>query len=413
MSLVALSELLGATVRDATGNARGRVREVSVAPQDHPTRVAFLVVRTANGERALRLNSIKAAAGSSVRSTDEASSWSGYSPSDGLLLLKRDLLDQQIIDVHGRKVVRVNDVEIECTPVNGHLLLDVVAVDVGARGAIRRLSKGVVPSFTLRALLERIPPRVIPWQFVDLIETDPARRVKLKIAYEGLSKLHPADIADIVEDLPPAEREAVFETIDEEVAAETLEELEPDVQTSVVESLDKERAADIVEEMDPDAAADLLGDLPEEEAGQILDEMRPEERQEVTQLLEFGEHTAAGRMTTEFVAVAETATVNDAIEALKTFEGSREALATIYLKGPGDRLVGSVPLVKIAISPASAGLSSLNEPYIACAPDTPQSEVAALFDKYNLITLAVVDEHGRVAGIITADDVISMLRRKD
>jgi len=413
MSLVALSELLGATVRDATGNARGRVREVAVAPQDHPTRVAFLVVRTANGERALRLNSIKAAAGSSVRSTDEASSWSGYSPSDGLLLLKRDLLDQQIIDVHGRKVVRVNDVEIECTPVNGHLLLDVVAVDVGARGAIRRLSKGVVPSFTLRALLERIPPRVIPWQFVDLIETDPARRVKLKIAYEGLSKLHPADIADIVEDLPPAEREAVFETIDEEVAAETLEELEPDVQTSVVESLDKERAADIVEEMDPDAAADLLGDLPEEEAGQILDEMRPEERQEVTQLLEFGEHTAAGRMTTEFVAVAETATVNDAIEALKTFEGSREALATIYLKGPGDRLVGSVPLVKIAISPASAGLSSLNEPYIACAPDTPQSEVAALFDKYNLITLAVVDEHGRVAGIITADDVISMLRRKD
>ncbi|HEY7284803.1 MAG TPA: CBS domain-containing protein [Vicinamibacterales bacterium] len=413
MSLVALSELLGATVRDATGSVRGRVREVAVAPQDHPTRVAFLVVRTADGERVLAPGAVKAAARASVRSADEASAWGRYAPSDGVLLLKRDLLDQQIIDVHGRKVVRVNDVEIECTPVNGHLLLDVVAVDVGARGAIRRLSKGVVPSFTLRALLERIPPRVIPWQFVDLIETDPARRVKLKIAYEGLSKLHPADIADIVEDLPPAEREAVFETIDEEVAAETLEELDPDVQVSVVESLDKERAADIVEEMDPDAAADLLGDLPEEQSGQILEEMQPEERQEVTQLLEFEEHTAAGRMTTEFVAVVETATVDDAIEALKTFEGSREALATIYLKGPGDRLVGSVPLVKIAISSPSTALSSLTEPYIACAPDTPQSEVAALFDKYNLITLAVADEHGRIAGIITADDVISMLRRRD
>ena len=413
MSLVALSELLGATVRDATGSVRGRVREVAVAPQDHPTRVAFLVVRTADGERVLAPGAVKAAARASVRSADEASAWGRYAPSDGVLLLRRDLLDQQIIDVHGRKVVRVNDVEIECTPVNGHLLLDVVAVDVGARGAIRRLSKGVVPSFTLRALLERIPPRVIPWQFVDLIETDPARRVKLKIAYEGLSKLHPADIADIVEDLPPAEREAVFETIDEEVAAETLEELDPDVQVSVVESLDKERAADIVEEMDPDAAADLLGDLPEEQSGQILEEMQPEERQEVTQLLEFEEHTAAGRMTTEFVAVVETATVDDAIDALKTFEGSREALATIYLKGPGDRLVGSVPLVKIAISSPSTALSSLTEPYIACAPDTPQSEVAALFDKYNLITLAVADEHGRMAGIITADDVISMLRRRD
>jgi magnesium transporter len=412
MSLVALSELLGATVRDASGTVRGRVREIAVAPQDHPTRIAYLVVKTADGERMLSPDALKSA-GASVRAASDMSAWTRYTPSDGVLLLKRDLLDQQIIDVHGRKVVRVNDVELECTPVNSHLLLNVVAVDVGARGAIRRLSKGVVPSFTLRALLERIPPRVIPWQFVDLIETDPARRVKLKIAYEGLSKLHPADIADIVEDLPPAEREAVFETISEEVAAETLEELDPDVQKSVVESLDKDRAADIVEEMDPDAAADLLGELREEDSGEILKEMDPEERQEVTQLLEFSEHTAAGRMTTEFVAVAETAVVDDAIDALKSFEGSREALATIYLTGPGHRLVGAVPLVTIAISSPSAALGALSEPYVACARDTPESEVAALFDKYNLITLAVVDEHGRIAGIITADDVISMLRRHD
>ena len=213
-------------------------------------------------------------------------------------------------------------------------------MDVGARGAIRRLAKGVVPSFTLRALLEKIPPRVIPWQFVDLLETDPARRVKLKIAYEGLSKMHPADIADIVEDLPPAEQKAVFETLDEEVAAEALEEIDPDVQVSIVESLDSNRAADIVEEMDPDAAADLLGDLPEDRSGEILKEMEPEERQEVTQLLEFGEHTAAGRMTTEYIAVPETGVVDDAIEALRQFEGSREAVATIYLTGAGTQLVG-------------------------------------------------------------------------
>jgi Mg/Co/Ni transporter MgtE len=286
-------------------------------------------------------------------------------------------------------------------------------VDVGARGAIRRLTKGIVPSFTLRTLLARIPPRVIPWAYVDLLETDPARRVKLKIVYEGLSKLHPADIASIVEDLPPAEREAVFETLDEEVAAEALEEIDPKVQVSIVESLDSDRAADIVEEMDPDAAADLLGDLQAEHSGEILKEMQPEERDEVTQLLEFGEYTAAGRMTTEYIAVPDTARVDDAIEALKRFEGGREALATIYLIGPNQTLTGAVALVRIATSLPGDRLADLSEPSVSCAPDTPQDEVAALFDKYNLITLAVVDEHGRLAGIITADDVITMLRHRD
>jgi CBS domain-containing protein/sporulation protein YlmC with PRC-barrel domain len=412
MSVVALSELLGATVRDATGAVRGRVREIAVAPQDHPTRIAFLIVKTSDGERVLAPDAITSA-GASVRAGTDMSQWERFTPSDGLLLLKRDLLDQQIIDIHGRKVVRVNDVELESTPINSHLLLNILAVDVGARGAIRRLSKGVVPAFTLRALLEKIPPRVIPWQFVDLLETDPARRVKLKIAYKGLAQLHPADIADIVEDLPPAEREAVFETIDEEVAAETLEELDPDVKISIVESLDNDRAADILEEMDPDAAADLLGDLTEKQSDEILKEMEPEERREVTQLLEFGEHTAAGRMTTEFVSVPETGVVDDAIEALKAFEGSHEALATIYLTGAGHKLVGAVPLVMIAISSPAVQLSQLSEPYRACAPDTPENEVAALFDKYNLLTLAVVDEHGRISGIITADDVITMLRHRD
>jgi magnesium transporter len=412
MSIVALSELLGATVRDASGTVRGRVREIAVTPQDHPTRIAYLIVKTANGDRMLPAEALRSC-GVTVRAVDDAAGWERFSPSDGVLLLKRDLLDQQIIDVHGRKVVRVNDVELDSTPVNSHLFLRVVAVDVGARGAIRRLVKGMVPAFTLRALLERIPPRVIPWQYIDLLETDPARRVKLKIAYEGLSRLHPADIADIVEDLPPAEREAVFETIDEEVAAEALEEIDPDIQVSIVESLDNNRAADIVEEMDPDAAADLLGDLPEHRSGAILQEMEPQERQEVTQLLEFHEHTAAGRMTTEFLAVPAEAVVDDAIEALKRFEGGYEALATIYLTGPGQKLVGAVPLVKIATSSPAIQLSQLTEAVVSCMPDTPQNDVAALFDKYNLLTLAVVDEHGRLAGIITADDVITMLRHRD
>jgi magnesium transporter len=171
MSLVALSELLGASVRDASGAVKGRVREIAVAPQDHPTRIAFLIVRTASGDRTLPADAVRAVAGASVRAATELVSWLPYAVSDRALLLKRDLLDRQIIDVHGRKVVRVNDVEIDSTPVNSHVVLNLMAVDVGTRGAIRRLAKGLVPSFTLRALLDRIPPRVIPWQFVDLIES--------------------------------------------------------------------------------------------------------------------------------------------------------------------------------------------------------------------------------------------------
>ena len=308
MSLVTLSELLGAAVRSAVRSVD--VSEIAVAPRI--IRPASPSDRQDAGRRADAAP--RSNPGATVRSGQDSSDWETCVASDGVLLLKRDLLDQRIIDVHGRKVVRVNDVEFDSTPLNSHVTLTIVSVDVGARGAIRRLAKGVVPSFTLRALLDKIPPRVIPWQYVDLLETDPARRVKLKIAYEGLSRLHPADIADIVEDLPHAEREAVFETIDEEVAAEALEEIDPHIQVSIVESLDSNRAADIVEEMDPDAAADLLGDLSEARSGAILKEMQPEERLEVTQLLEFGEHTAAGRMTTEFIALSETAVVDDAMK---------------------------------------------------------------------------------------------------
>ncbi len=413
MPLVALSELLGATVRDAAGTVCGKVRDVAVAPQEHPTRVAYLIVRTPDGERVVTAHHVRSW-GHIVRITSAPAGWEPYTPSDGVLLLKRDLLDQQIIDVHGRKVVRVNDVELESTPVNSHVDLDVKSVNVGARGAIRRLGQGVIPARTLRALVEKIPAHVIPWQYVNLLETDPARRVKLKISYEGLSRLHPAEIADIIEDLAPADQKSVFETIDEEVAAEALEEVDPDVQVSIVESLDSTRAADIVEEMDPDAAADLLGDLPEERSGEILQQMAPEERQEVSELLAFEENTAAGRMTTELLALPAEATVADAVEAMKTFEGGYEALATLFLRDGSNHLLGAVPLVRIATSPATTPLASLAfDQLVSCPTDATDDEVVALFDKYNLMTLPVVDEHDRLAGIITADDIISLLRHRD
>jgi Mg/Co/Ni transporter MgtE len=275
------------------------------------------------------------------------------------------------------------------------------------------LLKGVVPLPALRALLRKIPPRTIPWEFVDLIETDPARRVKLKISHERLARLHPADIADIVENLAPDEREAVFETLDEGVAAEALEEVDPKVKKAIVESLDSDRAAEIVEEMEPDAAADLLADLPEERTSEILLEMKPEERREMVELLEFGEKTAAGRMNTEYLAVNQDATVHDAIETLRRFEGGVETVSTIYLVDEEGRLTGAVPLAKLVLARPETPLKSLTqEPLIFTNSNAKEKDFAELFDKYNLLTLPVVDDNKKLTGVITSDDIISLLRAK-
>ena len=411
MSTITLTELLGSPVIEASGAHCGRVREVALTPAEDRNHVSTLIVRTKKGDRLLPFSAVSSLNGG-VRASSPVSDWSPPE-AEGLFLLERDLLDQQIIDVHGRKVVRVNDVDMHPETGNGRVQLKIGSVDVGPRGAIRRLLKGVVPMVALKLLLQRIPPRLIPWEFVDLIETDPARRVKLKISHERLAKLHPADIADIVEELAPDEREAVFETLDQEVAAEALEEVEPKVQKAIVESLDSDRAAEIVEEMNPDAAADLLADLPEERTSQILQEMEPEGREEMAELLEFGENTAAGRMNTEYLAVDADATVNDAIEALRNFEGGVESVSTIYLVDAQGKLSGAVPLAKLVLAKSDDKLSTLTQdPLISCHAGCREKEVAALFDKYNLVTLPVTDDGGKLTGVITSDDIISLLRAK-
>jgi magnesium transporter len=428
MTTLALSELLGATVYDPSG-ASGSVREVTLAPQEDRSRVSSLIVKTKSGNRVLPLASVSAINGG-IRATTAAADWPLANGNEGLFLLERDLLDQQVIDVNGRKVVRVNDVDLQVDgpkdssnekdnnkgkekDASTHPVLRVHSVDVGARGAVRRLLQGIAPKSALHALLGRIPPRLIPWDFVDVIETDPARRVKLKISYDGLAKMHPADIADIVEDLAPDERQAVFQTLDEETAAEALEEVSPRVQKAIVESLDSGRAADIVEEMDPDAAADLLGDLPQERSEQILTQMEPEAQQDVVELLEHHEETAAGRMTTDFLALPVAATVQNAIDSLREFEGGVEALSTIYLVDSHGTLVAAVPLARLVLAqPSTPMLSLVQEPLILAHEGVEENEVAELFDKYNLQTLPVVNEHNRLTGVITSDDVISMLRAK-
>jgi magnesium transporter len=411
-SRVSLTAMLGTPVTDAQGVVRGRLKDVAVATGAEAGRVAGLVLKTRQGLQIVPSNQVM----ETPAGTLELRSPSALRPLNGdenYLFLQQDLIDRQIIDIHGRKVVRVNDVDLEWLGHGSVHLLRVSEVEVGLRGAVQRVFKGLLPRHTLESLSRRFASRGIPWQFVDVIEVDPARRVKLKIEHERLAGMHPSELAEILADLAPAEREAIFNALDEEVAAETLEEVEPKLQKALLEGMDEERIADIVEEMDPGAAADLLSELSDERSEAILEEMEPDERHEVEELLEFHEDSAAGRMTTDYVSVPADATVSDAVEALRVFDGDAESVTEIYLLDAADILRGAVPLARMVVALPGSRLSVLAEARVrSCPADMHQSDVAELFDKYNLHSLPVVDAKGKMVGVIHSDQVISFLLEK-
>jgi sporulation protein YlmC with PRC-barrel domain/flagellar motility protein MotE (MotC chaperone) len=409
---VSLTALLGTPVTDAHGQLRGKLKDIVVTTGPDGGRVAGIALKTRSGLSIVPSQEVM----ETPAGTLELRSAEALAPlkDDGShLFLQRDLVDRQIIDINGRKVVRVNDVDLEWTDQGAVHHLRVAEVEVGLRGAFRRVFKGVLPRARLESISRRFSARSIPWQFVDVIEPDPARRVKLRIEHERLAGIHPSELADILEDLAPAEREAVFTSLNQEVAAETLEEVEPRLQKALLEKLDEERIADIVEEMDPGAAADLLSELSEEKSDAILEEMEPEERQEVEELLEFDEDSAAGCMTTEFVYLGVDATVAQAVQALRSFDGDPESVTEVFLLDEKRMLRGAIPLARLVMAQPDSHLSVLAEPrVISCPPDMKQNELAEMFDKYNLHALPVVDSQGRMVGVVQAERVISFLREK-
>ena len=411
-NLLFFTELMGMPVLDLKGRRIGRVKDAALVPLDHASRIDRYLVGGGDAWLSVRHDQIAAIGRETgIRLSDEV--LVPYHEDDCILRIARDLLDQQIIDVTGRKVVRVNDVTMEIRHEAGRSALHVVEVDIGLRSVLRRLLQGILPTGWIRWLLAPIPPSSIRWELCNVIESDPLRRLRLAISYERLEELHPADLADIVEDLSPAEREAIFETIDSEVAADTLSEIEPKMQASILESLEPEKAADIVEEMAPDEAADALSELHDDTSEEILGEMEAESKTEVEELLEFEEDTAGGMMNTEYVALPEAATVADALEALRANEDLLEQLNTIFLVDAAERLVASIPLARLFVAPADAKLIEMaSDPLIQAAVGKSQNRVVEQFDKYNLLTMPVVDKEGKLAGVITADDIISVLRQK-
>jgi sporulation protein YlmC with PRC-barrel domain len=406
------TELTRMPVFDMKGRRIGRVRDAALVPMVHYARVDRLLLAGSDAWLTVRFDQIQSIQiDRGITLSDEQ--LTPYHDDESMLRIGRDLLDQQIIDVTGRKVVRVNDVTFEIRSEDGRDTLTVVEVDVGIRSIFRRMLEGVIPAPWIRRMQDPIPPNSIKWDLCNVVEPDPLRRLRLNISYEKLEKMHPADLADIVEDLGPAEREAIFETIDSEVAADALSEIDPRMQASILEALEPEKAADIVEEMDPDEAADVLAELEDETSEEILGEMESEPKTDVQELLEFEEDTAGGMMNTDYVALPDGASALDAMAALRSSEDLLESLNTLFLIDAEERPTASVPLARLFVAQAGALLKDLaSETLITVPVDERQERVTELFDKYNLMTLPVVDEDGKLTGVITADDVISVLRNR-
>ena len=409
--MIYFTEIQNLPAYDVKGSYLGRVIDLGIDPNQNSLRVAAYLVEAPNRKPLyIAREQMQSITVRSAQTTVTRAEIRNNKPFGDLLRVRKDVLDQQVIDVDHRKVVRVNDVDLEIQPTGGHTELRVLAVNVGLAAAVRRLLQGITAKHTSRKICSFIPSKTIRWEFVNLIEPDASRRLQLRISYERLARLHPADIADILEELSRDEQRSVIEALDHGTAAQAISEIPTEMQAQLLQSIPVEKAADIVEEMAPDEAADLLQELPSETSARLLAGMEAQGAQEVKDLLGFEEDTAGALMTTHYIALDVKAAVEDVIEAMKEFEGSLESIHSVYLLDQAEHLAGSVPLARILLAPARTPLRALSREDLHSVPtETDARSVIDLFRKYNLQALPVVDDKQQVVGLVTADDVLDLV----
>jgi magnesium transporter len=408
--IVYWTELIGLKVYDLKGRGIGTLRDAALVPLIDPVRVDRFLVGAGPAWLSIRYDQVKTIGPDGIRLQDEL--LTPYHSDEYMLRMVRDLLDQQIIDAQGQKVVRINDITFLKERENGNDVLHILEIDIGLRSIVRRVLRGIVSPSIIRAVQNRIPPHSIRWEFCNMLEADPQRRVRLNISNKLLEKMHPADLADIVENLGHEDRVSIFNSVTAERAAELLSEVDPDIQSSIIESLGTDKAAAILEEMQPSEAADVLNELGEEQSEQILEEMEQADKEEVEELLEFRDDTAGGLMDPGFIALPEASTVAQAMEELKKHEEPLENLHDIFLVDDENRLRATVPLAKLLFAAGDTPLKEFAiDPLLSVQPDEKQDRVAEVFDKYNLLTLPVVSDTKELLGVITVDDVVALLRQ--
>jgi CBS domain-containing protein/sporulation protein YlmC with PRC-barrel domain len=400
-----VSEILKKPVLDPKGEELGRVKDLIVVKGEPLPKVSVIII-----EKKKRLFNIpwtdlnifnKRIISIKIYSKD----LQPYELSEKDLLIVRDILDKQIVDVNGAKVVRVNDVKLEGFKSEAVL----IAVDVGMRGIMRRLGVERGGEDLLKIFKKHLSYNLISWNYLQPLEPK-LTKISLTVPRQMVSELHPADIAEIISQVSHKEGATFFKDLDIETAAEALSELQPDVQAAIITGMDAEKAADIIEEMPPDEAADVLSDLPVDKAKEILEHIEKEEAEDIQELLSHEEDTAGGLMTNEFIAYPPEATVREAIDRFKKDAEEVETVYYIYVTDADEKLIGVISLRELLLANLNTKLSDIMETKIkTVTPDTDEDEVAEIISKYNLVALPVVDSEDVLLGIVTIDDILDRI----
>lgn len=402
-----LSDLIGKKVVDAQGAVLGKVSDLVIATGEPYPPVESLEVRSRTARVELSWSAVAALDGD-VRLRPEARpAPPPETPVPDRIRLAGEILDRQIVDIGGAKLVRVNDLHL----LEAKGALRVAHVDVGLRGLVRRLGWQRVVDAAVRVLKPGAPylkkESFLSWKLVQPIESAPGR-VRIEVTQKALASLHPADLAEILEDLDRHQREILFGRLDVETAAEALEEAPPQVATELLEAVPPEKAADILEEMAPDEAADALSELPGETRQELLQAMERPEAAEVRELLEYAPRSAGGLMTPELVELRPEATVADGLAEVRRRADELPLVYEVFVVDADGVLQGLCTLKDLVAADPAAPLSRImREVPASVTADADLREVARAATKYNLLSVPVVDLTGALMGMVTVDDILA------
>jgi CBS domain-containing protein len=400
-----LSQVLGRPIQDVEGEKVATIKDIVVryGQDDYPP-IVGVMARYLRRDFFIRRVQIAELKESGAKLNIDVLDLRPFTRREGEILLAKDVLDKQLIDIDGKRVVRVNDVQI----IEVGNQWRVTGADVSLQGFLRRL---MPKGFYANRLVE-----VIDWADVGYLATESAAAVRLKSSKDKLSRLHPVEIAQLAETLSPIHRTEIVESLDDEIAADTLEEMSTENQARILEEMDEERAADILEEMSPDDAVDVLGEMDEEKAQELFNLMEDEEKADVAELMPFDKDTAGGLMTTEFVTFPKNLTVSQAIARLREMAETPNMIYYLYIvEEEGSwKISGVISLRSLILADPTYSLSEvMREQFQYAHPNDDAEEVAQTIAEYNLLALPIVDDLGEIAGIVTVDDAMEILLPKN
>jgi CBS domain-containing protein/sporulation protein YlmC with PRC-barrel domain len=393
-----LSSVLNRPLTNAVGQLLGRVRDLTITPGVEFPIVSQVLFERGGTTYAIAWDRVVLFNPRVISVSAGIGELAGHQESEGEIHVRRDILDKQIVDVNGAKIVRVNDLKLG----RHKNELCLMSVDVGFRGLLRRM--GYEKFWGI--FQKDIPAREISWEFVGHLEPN-AARLTLTMAREQMGEMHPADLAHIISRVPRQNIQAVLDTLDDETAGEAIHELEPDLRSRVISELDSERASDILEEMSPDEAADVLGDLTQEKAEELLGLMDAEDAEEIQELLEHEEDCAGGMMNNSFVSIGTDLTVAQALDQVRLQAPEVDTVYYAYVLDAEERPLGVLSLKELLLNDGALPVTEVMTENLKCVPvDADPKDILEIIAKYNLIAVPVLDAEKKMAGIVTVDDIL-------